>query len=277
MPKMHAPSELALNKIINQTDLNIVGIVRSDISLLSSRYWSYIAYGIRRSGLYYGAMIGLVAYLHVFGLFLGNLFFWWRRRQWLTSDEIIGKFNLASLDTSDINSEDSIKTLRAWDPDILVSICFDQILKKEVIEISRIALNMHPGLLPKYRGIWPEFWNLYRGDKKAGITIHHINEEIDAGDIVDRFSFPIEKEDSKFGLTLKTAYFGAKRLISVLKNLKRGEHLPALQQDSDSPEYRSLPRKKHFATFFAQGKKLVNWVRDLLKIARLSRDIDSIH
>src|SRR3989339_214125 len=106
-PKLHAGAELAFNKLLNRKDLKIVGVVRSDISPLSKKYWKYAAYGIRRAGIY-AVLIGLMAYIHVIWIVLAGLLFWRRHRKWKTFNELKKKHNLDVYETSNVNSEESI-------------------------------------------------------------------------------------------------------------------------------------------------------------------------
>lgn len=265
-PKLHAGAELAFNKLLKRKNLDIVGVVRSDISPLSKKYWKYSIYGLRRAGLFYGLLIGLMAYLHVIGVVIAGLLFWRRKRVWKTFNELKKKHGLKVFETDDINSKKSIEKIKAWKPDVLVTLYFDQILKKEVIEIpKKAALNMHPGILPQYKGVWPEFWKMKNKEKFAGVTIHHLTEGIDAGEIVAQIKFPIKKEDTKFGLALKSAKHGTGLLADILKKLKKGKKLKPIKKKGKA-KYYSLPKGKHFKDFFAKGKKLFSFKEVFKKV-----------
>ncbi len=261
LPKLHAGAELAFNKLIKRNDLEIVGVVRSDISFFTKKYWRYARYGVRRSGLFYGIVIALTIYLEFIGIALAGLFLWHRKRRWRTVSNLVKKHNLELHDTENINSAKTIKILKSWEPDVLVSLSFDQILKKKVIEIPKMAaLNMHPGLLPRYKGLWPEFWKLHNKEKFAGVTIHHINEKIDEGEIIAQMTYPIKKTDTKVSLGLKSGHKGAKLLAQTLNKMKRGIKMPTLKPKG-KPKYYSLPTKKQFEKFFKKGKKLFSSLR----------------
>jgi len=256
IPKLHAGAELTLNKLLRRKDLNIVGIVRSDISFFRKKYWRYVTYGVRKAGLFYGATIAIAAYVPVLGMALAGLLIWNRRRKWLSVKELIERYHLKVHDTEDINTVESRKVLKSWKPDVIISVYFDQILKKPVLRIPKIAaLNMHPGLLPKYRGLWPEFWKLHNREKFGGVTVHRINEQIDAGEVLAWKKYPIAQRDTKFSLVLKSAKHGANLLIRTLRKMKQGIHLPAITMKG-KPRYYSLPKKLHFDTFYLRGKRM---------------------
>lgn len=97
-----------------------------------------------------------------------------------------------------VSSEDQIP-----DGDILVSFGFKRIISPEVLgRFERGGVNIHIGFLPWNRGADPNFWSFFDNTKK-GVTIHHINEGIDTGDIV----FQAEIAKYQFDRpTLKTTY-----------------------------------------------------------------------
>lgn len=75
--------------------------------------------------------------------------------------------------------------LACEDIDIIISCCYDRIFKAEHLNVARMkALNVHPSLLPKYRGIKPLENAMLKGEKETGITIHELTVALDAGDIV---------------------------------------------------------------------------------------------
>jgi folate-dependent phosphoribosylglycinamide formyltransferase PurN len=269
LPKLHAGAELALNQLLQREDLDIIGVVRSDISPFRKKYWKYVKYGVRRAGVFYGMMIALTAYVPALGLALAGILLWKRRGKWLSLDELIRRHELKVHDTENINDSSTVEILRRWKADVFVTVYFDQILKKEVLSLPTTAsLNMHPGLLPKYRGLWPEFWKLHNKEKYAGVTIHHINEEIDAGAVVSQIRYPIESGDNKFSLLMKSAQRGTKALVKILRSLKRGGSLKTLQLKGE-PKYYSLPTKLHFDSFYGNGKKLFSVMTVWREISKL--------
>jgi methionyl-tRNA formyltransferase len=74
--------------------------------------------------------------------------------------------------------------LRELDVEFIFVCGFQHILKHPIIDAAKYCLNLHPSLLPAYRGPEPIVWGLLCREKKFGITIHDVNEMIDQGDIV---------------------------------------------------------------------------------------------
>ncbi|TLP61157.1 MULTISPECIES: methionyl-tRNA formyltransferase [Pseudomonas] len=70
-------------------------------------------------------------------------------------------------------------------PDLIVVHSMSQLLSKSIYSLPRLgAINLHPSLLPKYRGPNPDFWHYYDVDLTPGVTVHYIDEGEDTGDIL---------------------------------------------------------------------------------------------
>lgn len=82
-------------------------------------------------------------------------------------------------------SEFETNVLSNMEIDFIVSCCFDRIFSKKIIGLPNIsALNVHPSLLPQYRGIKPLENAIVNNEKSIGVTIHELISELDAGDII---------------------------------------------------------------------------------------------
>jgi len=151
----------------------------------------------------------------------------------------------------------------------MASIYFDQILDRETIDIPRKGtINLHPGILPRYKGIWAFFWKIFNREKKGGVTIHFMNEKIDEGRIIALETFRIKKAETPWGLRLSASLKGVKLLIDVLKKMKAGTKFRTIRSRGLA-RYYSLPTKEHLDAFFSDGKKLFT-IRSFLKdIGRL--------
>lgn len=75
--------------------------------------------------------------------------------------------------------------LKNLEPDLVVVFGMSELLKKNIIDIPKKGcINLHPSLLPKYRGGYPIFWTYYHFDQKPGVTVHYIDEGEDTGNII---------------------------------------------------------------------------------------------
>ena len=94
-----------------------------------------------------------------------------------------------------INAPEFIETLRDFGAAALISIQYDQILKAPLFaEIGCPCLNFHFALLPRHRGVSPIAWAIALGDAEAGVTLHHMVVDIDAGDVIAQRAVPIAQE-----------------------------------------------------------------------------------
>jgi len=103
----------------------------------------------------------------------------------------------------DVNAVELRDWLRALEPDLLLSIAYNQILHAPVREVARHgALNLHAGKLPFYRGRNVINWALINGETEIGITAHFMDDGIDTGDIVLQRVLPIGWTDT-YGTVLR--------------------------------------------------------------------------
>jgi methionyl-tRNA formyltransferase len=96
-----------------------------------------------------------------------------------------------------INDPACIERLADYGADALISIQYEQILRKRLFEqIGCPCLNLHFALLPRHRGVAPIAWAIQSGDREAGVTLHHMVPEIDAGDVIAQRAVKIGNEDT---------------------------------------------------------------------------------
>ena len=96
-----------------------------------------------------------------------------------------------------INDPAFVEGIHAFDARALVSIQYDQILRRSLLEgLPFPALNLHFSLLPRHRGVAPIAWAILSGDSEAGASLHHMEVDIDAGDLIEQRRVPIGPGDS---------------------------------------------------------------------------------
>ena len=91
-----------------------------------------------------------------------------------------------------INDPDFVERLGAFGARALVSIQYDQILQGPLLRtVGCPCFNLHFSLLPRHRGVAPIAWAILEGDAEAGVTVHQMIEDIDAGDVIAQRAVPI--------------------------------------------------------------------------------------
>ncbi|MCE5330240.1 methionyl-tRNA formyltransferase [bacterium] len=126
------------------------------------------------------------------------------------------QLNLKTIEIKKMD-EDICRKLLNLTFDCLVVVSFGHIIPEKIIHLSdNRAINVHPSLLPKYRGPSPVTSALINGDNETGVTIMRINENLDMGDIFAQVKFKISISDNKDRLESKLTQIGAPLLVGVL-------------------------------------------------------------
>lgn len=157
--------------------------------------------------------------------------------------DIAAVYNIPFYVVDNINSEESLQLIKQLNPDIIFSVHFDRILKPNIFSLAnKYAVNLHPSLLPKYRGLSPFQSVLRNGDKETAITIHFITENVDEGNIVEQKIIPLSKDMYLFDLYILMMQNYPEVILSALNKL---------QQDN----YKGVPQSRQGASYFGLPKK----------------------
>ena len=138
--------------------------------------------------------------------------------------------NLPILEPLNLKADAFLDQVRQLSPDILVVVAF-RILPRALFAMPRYGtVNVHPSLLPKYRGPAPIHWTLINGETVTGVTTFRIEEKIDAGNLLLQREVSISDDDDFGSLHDRLAMIGADLLIATLDGLENGS-LTAKHQD----------------------------------------------
>lgn len=131
-------------------------------------------------------------------------------------------------------------------PDLVVTACFPRRLPRSVLDLPRAGgLNVHPSLLPAYRGPSPVFWQLRAGERAGGVTVHRLTDALDAGDIVAAARVPFAPGAAGREIDAALVDAGARLLVSILAD-HAWDALPAAPQDESLASYFTWPRPEDF-------------------------------
>ena len=153
-----------------------------------------------------------------------------------TSDSKLKEYskihNIDYLHPVKINSQEFIIKASDYNCDLFVSMSFNQIFKREIINIPRLkTINCHAGKLPFYRGRNILNWALINDEKDFGITVHFVDEGIDTGDIIMQKVYPITDNDN-YKTLLELAYVEcADILYDTIKKIQENKYLTIKQKD----------------------------------------------
>jgi methionyl-tRNA formyltransferase len=134
--------------------------------------------------------------------------------------------------------------LKNLEPDLMVVAAYGKILPKEVLDIPRFgALNIHPSLLPKYRGASPIQQAILNGDKITGVTIIKMDQKMDHGPIVAQEEFEVFTEDTFESLANRLFQEAAEMLVKVIPDFVEGKITPK-EQNHQQATFSKLLKKE---------------------------------
>mgnify|MGYP001569524105 CR=1 FL=1 len=120
----------------------------------------------------------------------------------------------------DMRSDAFVRWCRMLNADVFVAFGFGRKIPPEILALPTFGvLNVHPSLLPSYRGAAPCFWAIRNGETESGATIHLMDDTFDTGDILLQKSEPIYPNDTAGTLQQRLMVKGAELLIDVLENV----------------------------------------------------------
>ncbi|MBR2343914.1 MAG: methionyl-tRNA formyltransferase [Clostridia bacterium] len=127
----------------------------------------------------------------------------------------------------------ALDILNATRPDIIVVVAYGKILPKDVLEYPPLGcINMHVSLLPRWRGAAPMQRAVMAGDEKTGVTVMHMAEGLDTGDMISTVEFPIGPRDDFESVHDRAAALGTELLVKTLPEIEAGRATRTPQDDS---------------------------------------------
>lgn len=151
--------------------------------------------------------------------------------------------NLPVLKPTSLKKLDIAQKIRSLRPDAIVVAAFGKILPREVLDIPPLrCINVHPSLLPKYRGASPMAFAILEGETETGVTIMIMEEQMDTGPILAQVKEPILPEDTEESLAKRLSEIGANLLLETLPRWDRGEIRPQPQDDSKATYSRIISK-----------------------------------
>ena len=178
------------------------------------------------------------------------------------------ELNLPVITPRAVRTEAFAQRIRDLAADYLVVVAYGRILPPAVLGAARYgALNIHPSLLPRWRGPAPVPWTLVHQETETGVTIMQMNEAMDEGDVVRQVRTPVAPDDNADRLLCRLAEEGARALSSVLaEEIAQGRPLPRHPQDGSAATY---------APLLTTELALIDWKKPAAAVAAHLRGFDS--
>ncbi len=166
------------------------------------------------------------------------------------------------LNPQTMSSPKVIDRLKLIDPDFIAVAAFGQKLPRQILELPRYAcLNVHPSLLPKYRGGNPIQRQIMAGEQTSGVSIIYMSKQMDAGDICVQKSVDIDPNVTYGNLEKRLAYLGAEALVEAICLTYTGM---AERKPQDE-------RESTFAPHLRPGEDIIDWESSAVQIHDLVR------
>ncbi len=145
------------------------------------------------------------------------------------------EYGISVLQLESFRNSSEIEYLSSLNPDIIVVVAFGQMLSRKVLDIPAFGcLNIHPSLLPRYRGSSPVASAILRGDTETGVTIMLLDAGVDTGPILTQKRVFMEPEDTTESLENKLSEIGADLLVETMPAWFEQKLSPKRQEDGEA-------------------------------------------
>lgn len=162
----------------------------------------------------------------------------------------------------DLKTPEFEETLKTLSPDMIAVAAYGKIFPAAVLDAPSFGcVNVHASLLPRYRGAAPINWAIANGEKKTGVTIMQVDEEMDTGDILSQRKVQIGDEETAGELSKRLSLEGAQLLLETIDRIAKNDISP-VKQDPAAATYAPLLSRK-------DGR--VDWNRNADEIKNLVR------
>jgi methionyl-tRNA formyltransferase len=175
-----------------------------------------------------------------------------------------------------INGGDGFERATCFRPDLVLSIRFSLVFRQPMLDLPRHGiLNLHPGPLPGFGGLFAIFRQMRLGLPEIGVTLHRVDAGIDTGPVVTVQPMPIVCGQSMLWHVLRAYEAGVPAMLAAVARLAAGEPLRAEPQDPARMSYFGLPEPDEFAAFAEAGLRLYDveeYALDLRRLLGLAAD-----
>ncbi len=171
---------------------------------------------------------------------------------------------IAVYDPETPNDLEFINTLSGLKPDLFVLSAYGHILGAEILKVPRLGgINIHPSLLPKYRGAAPIQRALMNGESKTGITIFFMDEKIDHGKIIMQREVLIEPDENYGSLSRKLSLIAAEEINNVIRSIENGNYALIEQSEAEKSYAHKIQKEEMYIDWSLGSKRIYNLIRAL--------------
>lgn len=169
-----------------------------------------------------------------------------------------------AVESDNINSPEMVQRIAECRPDVLVVIACGQKVGRELVEMpTKLAINVHSSLLPKFRGAAPINWAILRGERETGVSIITLADRMDAGDILAQARTPIGVFETAGELHDRLAQLAAPVLMETLDQIEADAVTYTPQNEFESSKAPKLKKSDGFLDFREPAYVLADKIRGL--------------
>lgn len=260
---------VVLRRLLDVAEIEVVGIALSTRNFkLNQSLFDAIRFALGQFG---------IGYLHyiTLGTLLADLFGTINGK---SVRAIAARRRIPVHQCEQINQAISLKWLGELNSDLVLSAFFNQKIGETALKLPKFGVfNIHPSLLPRFRGVDPVFQMQRRGESDFGATLHRVDLELDEGNVIRQATLSPAHSGSTLNLTARSFELGADLFIQAIRDgTALGAGIPQeLKGQSDC--YGSWPTREQVKEFTRRGERLWQW-SDLSTIifARYDRKAPSV-
>ncbi len=142
-------------------------------------------------------------------------------------------YRIPLIQPESIRDDETKEIIAEIAPDIIAVVSYGEYIPRSIYDAPpHKSINVHPSLLPRWRGAAPVRYALLAGDRVTGVTVQYLHKRMDAGDIVLQEEAPIDPDDGHDSLCDKLYPLGAEMLVRALDGLEAGTIQPVPQDES---------------------------------------------
>ncbi|AEA33583.1 methionyl-tRNA formyltransferase [Hippea maritima] len=157
--------------------------------------------------------------------------------------EVALEYGLEVFQPEKLKTEETINKIKEFNADVFVVVSYGKFIPNDILQLPNLkkSINIHPSILPKYRGPSPINYALLNGDDYTGVSLIDVIDRMDAGDIYMQWIEKIYPEDNYKTLHDRLSQIGSKMILCALENI---DNLKPKVQDENLATYTKIIKKE---------------------------------
>ncbi len=174
---------------------------------------------------------------------------------------IAESFGVPIVQPANLQTPDIVATIANWRPDVCVLVAYGRIITSELLSIPDTFINLHFSLLPAYRGAAPVQRAIIDGRVETGVTVQHLAEKLDHGDVILQKPVQIDKCDTAESLLEECVKTGAPLLSESLRLIRSGAAPRIVQNDEAASYAKKLRKEDGYIDWKRSAREIHNRIR----------------